>query len=525
MTIGWSGTGMSSTPVPSVQRTRGKARSERAARKAPAPNHSNSTAKAAFEADIARYVEKSGTVAEIGYGIAGVDFLAADAPRATHIVTNPPYGDGLADRFVRKALELTAISGGKVAALLNISSLAQPAIGFPLSCGIASHFWLMSFFGLQSYLESDVVHPFLFRAAMATIVCVPISFWLLDASKVRAQTAPVEPPSAYVPTSPAFKALPQAIQSYVTGLREGCLEAVAHLSAEERAGEFNYIPADEMSGIYESQLGGRRAIIVDNFDVCTSDVVGGNCHNRGCPVNVWVEDVGIWRKVPNGDLRFRFDASTYEPLWLELSPGQRYARCKGGKRAEGCGLRWQFRRLDASQKMPKKWTSESPSNAPASEVKETVAPSVSPVSTPEIDYPASNIDHFGGVWPRVFTSRGEQSLPGSRDVPIHEAYAQIFSRTRASDVEYLLQMRSRGGRSAELWGGSGLSERTDTIRYRLRTRFGGRRSSSFCAFHIVMLEISRSTFPSIISMSRRGWRRKTDSILRVMQSNPDFRFE
>lgn len=60
-----------------------------------------------------------------GHGETGVDFLRQTAPRAKHIVTNPPYGWGLADRFVMHALDLTAKTGGKVAMLLNMASLAH----------------------------------------------------------------------------------------------------------------------------------------------------------------------------------------------------------------------------------------------------------------------------------------------------------------------------------------------------------------------------------------------------------------
>src|SRR4051812_23471416 len=37
---------------------------------------------------------------EYGFGEGGVDFLKETRPRAKHIITNPPYGKGLADRFV-----------------------------------------------------------------------------------------------------------------------------------------------------------------------------------------------------------------------------------------------------------------------------------------------------------------------------------------------------------------------------------------------------------------------------------------
>lgn len=66
---------------------------------------------------------------EWGYGQAGIDFLAttadSTAPRARHVVTNPPYGNGLADAFIEKAHAVTERTGGKVAMLLNLASLAH----------------------------------------------------------------------------------------------------------------------------------------------------------------------------------------------------------------------------------------------------------------------------------------------------------------------------------------------------------------------------------------------------------------
>lgn len=61
-----------------------------------------------------------------GFGETGVDFLAEQTPRARHVVTNPPYGHGLADRFTLKALSLTRQTGGKTALLLNLASLCHP---------------------------------------------------------------------------------------------------------------------------------------------------------------------------------------------------------------------------------------------------------------------------------------------------------------------------------------------------------------------------------------------------------------
>lgn len=59
------------------------------------------------------------------YGVAGVDFLKATRPLAKHVITNPPYGCGLADKFIGKALTLTKATGGKVAMLLDLASLCH----------------------------------------------------------------------------------------------------------------------------------------------------------------------------------------------------------------------------------------------------------------------------------------------------------------------------------------------------------------------------------------------------------------
>jgi hypothetical protein len=61
-----------------------------------------------------------------GYGLTGKDFLGTSIPLAKHIVTNPPYGRGLADAFITHALRMTRTTGGTVAMLLAIQSLAHP---------------------------------------------------------------------------------------------------------------------------------------------------------------------------------------------------------------------------------------------------------------------------------------------------------------------------------------------------------------------------------------------------------------
>ena len=60
------------------------------------------------------------------HGTGRIDFLRTTEPRAKHIVTNPPYGRGLGDAFVRHAINLTRDTGGTVAMLLNLAALCHP---------------------------------------------------------------------------------------------------------------------------------------------------------------------------------------------------------------------------------------------------------------------------------------------------------------------------------------------------------------------------------------------------------------
>jgi hypothetical protein len=61
-----------------------------------------------------------------GFGEPRRDFLAETRPLAKHIVTNPPYGKGLADAFAKHALRLTQETGGTVAMLMNLAGLCHP---------------------------------------------------------------------------------------------------------------------------------------------------------------------------------------------------------------------------------------------------------------------------------------------------------------------------------------------------------------------------------------------------------------
>lgn len=79
----------------------------------------------ALELQSAGYEVAATDITDWGYGQPGCNFLTADRPRGQNIVTNPPYGFGLGDQFLRQALRFTAMTGGRVAMLMNIASLCH----------------------------------------------------------------------------------------------------------------------------------------------------------------------------------------------------------------------------------------------------------------------------------------------------------------------------------------------------------------------------------------------------------------
>lgn len=79
----------------------------------------------AKELAAAGYMTIATDLVDRGYGGSGIDFLKQQKPLARHIVTNPPYGNGLADAFITKALDFTRQTHGTVAMLLNLASLAH----------------------------------------------------------------------------------------------------------------------------------------------------------------------------------------------------------------------------------------------------------------------------------------------------------------------------------------------------------------------------------------------------------------
>lgn len=74
----------------------------------------------------AGYDVTSTDLANHGYGEGGLNFLDEREARARNIITNPPYGRGLADAFCKHAIDLTHKTGGKVAMLLAVQGLCHP---------------------------------------------------------------------------------------------------------------------------------------------------------------------------------------------------------------------------------------------------------------------------------------------------------------------------------------------------------------------------------------------------------------
>jgi hypothetical protein len=74
----------------------------------------------------AGYQVTSTDLVDYGFGEPNRDFLAERKPLAKHIITNPPYGRGLADAFAKHAIQLTRETCGTVAMLMNLSGLCHP---------------------------------------------------------------------------------------------------------------------------------------------------------------------------------------------------------------------------------------------------------------------------------------------------------------------------------------------------------------------------------------------------------------
>lgn len=147
------------------------------------------------EGHIAHVLEASGLsvvatdLNDRGFGKVGIDFLMQSAMRGKHIVTNPPYGSGLADAFIEKSMEFTRETGGKVAMLLNLNSLCHHTrTGWWRTHPPARIYAIDS---VVCWSESDRAPPRHFAAnryywAVWTPEHVgPSSFWWLSAAEFR----------------------------------------------------------------------------------------------------------------------------------------------------------------------------------------------------------------------------------------------------------------------------------------------------------------------------------------------------
>lgn len=85
--------------------------------------------------------------------------------------------------------------------------------------------------------------------------------------------------------------LPAPVRQHVQSVQRSCLEY------DPRAKPFA-----ETSGIRAIDLTGkgRRALLVDNLDLCREHMAGANCSNRGC-------DLRIWEQRPNGTWKLTFN--------------------------------------------------------------------------------------------------------------------------------------------------------------------------------------------------------------------------
>ncbi|WP_324543838.1 hypothetical protein [Hyphomicrobium sp.] len=155
------------------------------------------------------------------------------------------------------------------------------------------------------------------------------------------------------PQSTAFNALPKDVRAFVDDVRQHCDYLLKEMPEQERADQ-TYVPEDGMSGILSVKLGGRPAIVVDNFKLCTTDVIGGNCTNAGCDLTIWLQHRdGTWRKTLTEHLQappvFHIDGGSGELLLLDIFPQEHHPECsevsdkEEGSDNEFCNLRAEYR--------------------------------------------------------------------------------------------------------------------------------------------------------------------------------------
>lgn len=142
----------------------------------------------------AGYKTVSTDLVDHGFGVSGIDFLKQVKPLARHIVTNPPYGSGLADAFITKALSFARSTHGNVAMLINLASLAHRT----------RTAWWRSHPPARLYAIDDIVcwpehlygpaPPYFTRHRYCWAVWTPdhkgpSAFWWLSAAEFRSRTS------------------------------------------------------------------------------------------------------------------------------------------------------------------------------------------------------------------------------------------------------------------------------------------------------------------------------------------------
>ncbi len=129
-----------------------------------------------------------------------------------------------------------------------------------------------------------------------------------------------------------FETLPQDVHTYVSEVRGRCKSLLSEIPEQDRK-DLNYIPDNPMQGIRHFELEGRPAIVADNFELCTSDIPGANCSNRGCDLAVWHEEQdGMWRRVFHEHVHERaaleFDSSSQRLQSINFSIYAGDGRCR-----------------------------------------------------------------------------------------------------------------------------------------------------------------------------------------------------
>lgn len=172
-------------------------------------------------------------------------------------------------------------------------------------------------------------------------------------------SAEIESPQPQMQTAPTFETLPRDVQAYVSEVRGRCQAILDEIPEKDRQG-LNYLPSDPMQGIRYFQLAGKPVIIADNFELCTSDVPGANCSNRGCDLVIWREDNSdAWRRIFQDHLygRVALDLDAQQLQSMKVSIQADDGRCRPSSKrnytsGESCNLvarfkngAWEYQRV------------------------------------------------------------------------------------------------------------------------------------------------------------------------------------